>query len=135
MASDGLCLVHNAVINLQTQKLRRLRSGAIVGCAGESTEAVAFADWLDAGAEMAAWPKLKSCDALVLHPDGSLFLYEEANEGRCEQVFPPMAIGSGMDFALGALDAGAAPNVAVEVAIKRCMSCGGQITVMSPVHG
>jgi ATP-dependent protease HslVU (ClpYQ) peptidase subunit len=59
-----------------------------------------------------------------------------ATDGRSmaadgQSIDPPFAIGSGMDFALGAMDAGKSPAEAVEIACRRDPHSGGEVTSLS----
>lgn len=45
-------------------------------------------------------------------------------------IDPPFGFGSGGEFATGAMDAGASPQEAVAIAIRRSTSCGGAIQVV-----
>ncbi|AVZ45396.1 hypothetical protein [Escherichia phage vB_EcoM-Ro121c4YLVW] len=65
--------------------------------------------------------------ALVVHPDGRIFLHEGNNPTRAYPIDEEYyAVGSGSDFALAALDAGATPEQAMEVAKKRDAFSGGE---------
>lgn len=48
-----------------------------------------------------------------------------------QQVDPPFGIGSGSDYAVGAMDFGASPAEAVRIAIRRSINCGGDVQVVS----
>lgn len=74
-------------------------------------------------------PKIKDTAALRLMPDGKLFYVNESLEPV--EVGAPCAVGSGMDFAIGAMEHGATPEEAVGIASKRDPGTGGTITVLS----
>jgi hypothetical protein len=48
-----------------------------------------------------------------------------------QQVDPPFGIGSGSDYAVGAMDFGASPTEAVRIAIRRSINCGGEVQVVN----
>lgn len=49
-------------------------------------------------------------------------------------VLPPFAIGSGADYAMGAMRHGASPRQAAEIACELCISCGGPVQVLDLVE-
>ena len=67
--------------------------------------------------------------ALILNLDGTADWFDEDRE--MVRVMTPFAIGSGDDFAIGAMEAGASPEAAVVIAAKRDTGTGGEITVLS----
>lgn len=127
MAGDGISTHHDMIADRQLEKVWRLNDGRIVGCAGDRADALAFRDWLNGGER----PKIKRrFEGLALSPDGALTFYNET----CLEGMPaeaPAAVGSGMDFAVGALDNGATAQRAVEIAAGRDIRSGGKITVIS----
>ncbi|QOI67993.1 hypothetical protein vecB_055 [Escherichia phage VEcB] len=65
--------------------------------------------------------------ALVVHPDGKIYMHEGNNPTRAYPLTEDYyAVGSGADFALAALDAGATPEEAMEVAKLRDAFSGGE---------
>jgi hypothetical protein len=111
------------------QKIHRLPDGSLVGLtSGKLGEPDRFLAWLKSGADRAEWkgdpPDVR---ALMVKLDGTLWLAD------CSLVFSgPItaefyAIGSGADFALGAMSHGADAEHAVGVAIALCPHCGGPI--------
>jgi ATP-dependent protease HslVU (ClpYQ) peptidase subunit len=127
MAADGRTTAGNTVVDATTRKLHRLADGRIVGMCGNSQDGPAFLEWLRSGGDK---PKLgENFGALVLTPRGRIEKYEDS----CIAIprKPPQATGSGMDFALGALDAGATPDQAVRIAAKRDIYTGGKITTLA----
>lgn len=90
-------------------------------CDGELVAA-----WIEAGAEGDP-PKVDGdFGALVLRPDGKG--YQCGSSCRLIPIALPMAMGSGMDWALGAMDAGASAEKAVLIATRRDPRSGGRIT-------
>jgi ATP-dependent HslUV protease subunit HslV len=126
MAGDGLANAHGTIVDRSYVKVWRTPGGALIGCAGIRADALAFFAWKCGGDR----PKIKkSFEALVLLPSGSLTYCCETDLDGCESE-APTAIGSGMDFAFGAMDAGASPERAVEIAGQRNPYTGGTITVL-----
>lgn len=113
------------------RKVHRLPDSSLVGITSAKLgEPNRFLEWLRAGADRGAWqgeaPDLR---ALLVKPDGTLWLAD------CSLVFSgPItaefyAIGSGADFALGAMAIGADAERAVEAAISLDPHSGGPIHV------
>lgn len=125
MAADGQAEVSGSILTSDSVKVVRLPDGSLFGSAGrriDRPKAVAY--MVDGGKK----PKLVDFQALHLKVDGSLwYLNEELEPTR---VNVPCAVGSGMDFALGAMDFGASPEEALAVAIERDPSSGGLISVL-----
>lgn len=65
---------------------------------------------------------------LVITPSGAIHQFD--NTGRCDDIQGPFfAIGSGREFALGAMECGATSEQAVQAAIKWCPTVGGKVIV------
>lgn len=127
MAADGMAISHGTIVEHGLSKVIRLDDGTLVGTAGQRSDGDAFKAWLGGGER----PKIKKpFEALVLRPDGSCTYHCEHDlEGLTTEF--PAAIGSGMDFALAAMDAGASPRRAVEISIRRSPHSGGEVTVLT----
>lgn len=106
-------------------KVERLADGRIVGISGNAGHGRAFIRWL---VEAGPKPKLGQFKALVLDLSGLVTWYNKDLEALRSET--PAAIGSGMDHALSAMDAGCSPHRAVELAALRDPNTGGQITVL-----
>lgn len=122
IAGDGRSTTDNGTICENTDvKVARLQDDSIIGCAGIAHSLSAVRDFVENDG-----PEPKDARALRLYPDG-----------RCEFLSGPYwlpaslpaAIGSGIDLALGAMEAGATAEEAVRIACRRDASSGGQITV------
>lgn len=122
-----MCVDHTGlIIHLDTMKIRRLSSGAIMGMAGTPYDLDSVEDWFNASVP-ADFPKVEELfDLMVVEPDERVFVY--SRRGTRTEVMPPHAIGSGMDLAIGAMLAGATPREAVNIVVNRHQSCGGVIT-------
>lgn len=141
--SDGLVTVGDRIDTGDFKKIRKI-NGYLVGGAGRLSSILTFFSWMEQVIRLEGiqeqLPELviqsdpeKEDDeftALVVHPDGQIFLHEGNDPSR---AFPLSmdyyAIGSGSDYALAALDAGASPEAAMEVAKLRDTHSGGQTFV------
>lgn len=126
IAGDGLvCQGDSTIVETREVKVRKV-AGAVFGLAGKTPHMDVLAKWLKTnGSEP---PKIKGSTALVLRSDGTLLQVDE--EGAIT-IRAPAAIGSGRDHALTAMDMGADPERAVEMAAKRDPFTGGKITALS----
>lgn len=125
MAGDGQAEANEAVLSRTRPKVRKLSDGSLFGGAGPATELDLLAQWLIEGGKK---PKLEKLTALRLMPDGKLIYFTE----KCQpiEIDAPCAVGSGGEFAMGAMDAGATPQEAVEIASDRDPHTGGVITYL-----
>jgi ATP-dependent protease HslVU (ClpYQ) peptidase subunit len=127
MAGDGLVTSGNVIFAWDAVKVVQLKDGRLVGTTGSAFYADPFAVWLNDGGDI---PELDdNFEALVLMPDGTCRSYD--HKGRWINEELPTACGTGREFALAAMDLGASPEEAVEVASKRDTCSGGKITVLS----
>lgn len=125
MAGDGQRQHCGTIMTDQAVKVRRLSDGRIMGTAGDVAFGMAIFEWLEKGGDA---PELEDGgSALVLSPDGEVVIIDK----YCKPVpvRTPAAIGSGMDLAIGAMEAGVPPAGAVEIAARRDPGTGGKITV------
>lgn len=120
-------------VNGSVIKIARREDGALVGAAGYATYAYAFMQWFLSG-EQGDPPKADHSDnnldrGVIFGSDGYFRVYEV--EGMFVATAPYYAFGGGMDFALGAMHAGAGAKQAIEAAIAHDPNTGGDITVLS----
>jgi len=130
MASDGLVMQQDTIIDLHSCKVQRLNTGGLYGSAGDCVIGDEIQAWLEnPDRQEHEFPGREDepTRAIHLRQDGMIELYETGCGGHPVIVSAPMAIGAGMDFAMAALDAGASVERAVEIAIKRSPYCGGGI--------
>lgn len=126
MASDGVSIAADVIICRGRNKLVRLKDGSIFGCAGDNRHREVVAAWLN---DEAKQPKVNdNFAALQLMPSGEIRYY--GDDLNWTVIDAPAAVGSGSQFALGALDAGADTAQAIEIAARRDPWTGGQITVL-----
>lgn len=126
MAGDGLETADNTIVGYSVDKVFKLADGSILGAAGQSSDIKLFMDWLEDDDEDSKPPKVKDFAALVLDTDGQLFYYDDTLAPT--QSESPAAIGTGKDHALTAMDMGADAHTAVEMAARRDVFTGGDIT-------
>jgi ATP-dependent protease HslVU (ClpYQ) peptidase subunit len=131
IAADGQSTAGEMVTSRETTKLTRLPDGSIVGGCGELSPMRRAINCLHSPD---AHPDDLTGDftLLRLFPDGRIVTYE-----GCLFAFElpaPVTIGSGREFAMGAMLAGKGPKEAVEIAIERDIYSGGDVLVMEPTR-
>ena len=127
MAGDGQAEAQGTIVSTKRQKVFRLNDGSLFGASGRTIDSEAVAKWLVDGGKK---PKVKSeFTALRLHPDGRLDYLTDALEPV--KIDIPAATGSGMDFALGAMSAGATAEKAVGIAARFDPSTGGEVICLA----
>lgn len=125
MAGDGLATNADRVVATDHVKIARLADGRVVGCCGCSKDRPLFVEWLANGGTK---PKLdKGFHAMVMSAEQVSTYYHDLSFDVEET---PIAIGTGRDFALAAMDIGASPEDAVRASIRRDIYTGGKITVL-----
>lgn len=133
MAADGLMTERGTIISLREVKIARLPDGRLCGSAGDCAGGDRIIEWLTNGSAL-DFPKVgEGSSVLTLNLDGTADLFDGESNGQPVRVPTPMAIGSGMDVALGAMDAGASPEQAVRITINRVPTVGGEVTVLQLV--
>lgn len=118
-------------------KLYRLANGTLVGCSSSVVGAPSlFVQWLnslgpDLDCSTATCEEAHGVQALVIQPDGSVFYWQDGVTftGPLEADF--YAIGSGEQYAYGAMMMGATAKEAVEVAIVADQWTGGKATTLT----
>jgi hypothetical protein len=131
MSGDGRsCDAGGLICNERIAKVRRLNDGRIMGVSGNPFDIDAFETWLNDGGDFPERQggEMSAFDLLVLETDGRVYSYAE--HGRRSEEWLPIAIGSGTDLAVGAMESGKSPAEAVRIACKRHSGCGGQITTL-----
>lgn len=116
-----------------TSKLIRLPNGEIAGITGDEAAGVLLIRWYTDGADPAKWPERQRTSdwtrLIVLGADGLKFYEQDPLPLRCHDEF--MAFGSGRDFAMGAMAAGATAREAVEIACMLNIHCGMGVDEMT----
>ena len=139
MASDSQATIGNRRVQEYVQKVF-LVGDCIVGIAGRYSEALVFVNALeeilkrealqsvtDVEIPQVICDELDNVDALLITPEGNIFQYEGSRFNI--PVTAPVAIGSGAEYALIAMDCGKNAQEAVEVAIKYDVFSGGDIQI------
>lgn len=109
----------------QTRKVWRV-GDSLVGCAGAYEECLEFVAWFAAGEDHNSRPSnMDNFDAIVIDADGNCYNY--GSRLLPMPVGKPNAIGSGAQFAMGAMLAGASADKAVKIAIKLDSYTGGRV--------
>ena len=105
-------------------KIVRREDGALCGGAGHASVVQAFQRWFLDGEEGDP-PVEEETKALVISPRGKVEMFE--CDGTIEWRAPYVAIGSGKEFALGAMFMGADAVQAVKAAMKFDPYSGGKV--------
>ena len=126
MAADGACWINDSQIT-RMQKIYRLKGG-LVGMAGDVEVISQFIEWLKDGADEDEFP-LGNYESIVVNPSGRVTLFEGGSYCPVPLRAQYAAIGAGIDYALGAMFAGADARLAVKAAIAYNAKCRGPISV------
>lgn len=119
------------VISKRRKKLTVIDGVCIAG-SGLSHQVNDFVDWWKKGRDQNSAPSVTESTIAIIHHDGRIEEYFEHCIGRpFDELDPPMAWGSGCEYALGAMLAGADAKRAVEIACERDVTCGGDIQVVT----
>lgn len=118
----------------QKAKIHRLEDGTRVGIVSAVLgEPEKFLAWMKEGADRTKWtgdkPDLR---ALIIHPNGEVFLADDSIWFSGPIECATYAIGSGGDFALGAMAMGASAKQAVYVACDLDVHCGAPVQTLEP---
>ncbi len=131
MAGDGQASTQGTIVTSKSIKVVRMSGcydGGIYAACGSAGWGDRLLAWLNAGEEGDP-PKGDEADGFMyLRPDGTL--WQGGNDGLAVEIEVPFALGSGMDFAIGAMGAGKTAEEAVAIAAARDPNSGGLITVL-----
>jgi ATP-dependent HslUV protease subunit HslV len=113
-------------------KIARRDDGDMAGAAGNANFNALFIAWFLAG-ENGEPPKATESErhhdrGVIFRKAGGIDVFEVNGSFRCEAEY--FAFGSGMDYALGAMFAGAGAGTAVRAAVKHDPHSGGDVTVL-----
>lgn len=126
LAGDSATTEHGTIISL-APKVHKLKSGAIVGYAGDADSRALhrLLEKTNKPNELPSVAKLRELKqdhaAIIAFPNGKVFAIDVGNDkgdycGVCEIVAPYYAIGSGGLVAMAAMAAGATAMKAVSIA-------------------
>lgn len=126
IAWDGQDLAADSLVSLgsikyTTRKLARLKDGGILGAAGKSIEITQLVKYLNG--DTSAAPKIPSVHAIHITPERNVYLYAGGFDDS-PVLDRYVAVGSGGDIALGAMEAGKSAVQAVEIACRRDSNSG-----------
>lgn len=122
MSADSACMDQLTHVG-GMRKIWRV-GDVLVGIAGDIGAALHFLKWLKLNEPDEDWPQFAGhFHAMVVSPGGKISLFEDGGPEPCYTSDPYCSIGSGSDFALGALACGASPAQAVKAAIKHHGQC------------
>lgn len=142
LSGDGRVTLGDTIISDDTVKVFKVNN-CLIGFAGRYASGLNFVKWFEewdtanqAQEELpfvtVKIPELlpdEDFQAVVAYPDGVVMSYEGGN--MFYAITPPIALGSGTDFAYGAMDAGMSAEEAVKIACKRDVSSGGVVTTLT----
>lgn len=128
MAGDGRVGLGNSIVHDKQVKVFRI-GDHIVGCAGGGDDAATYVAWCKMGRDPDMLPDGMDLNAVHLTPKGVFICCRPGY--HLQKVTPPIAIGSGSEYAEGAMLAGATPTEAVRIAAKKEMGTGGKVTTLS----
>ncbi|MGJ4953059.1 hypothetical protein [Bradyrhizobium sp. HKCCYLS20291] len=130
LAADTRMIQGTAIIG-NVVKIVRREDGLLAGGAGDCAWVQAFHRWF-LGHEEGDPPELDdNCKGIIVRPDKTVEMFEPM--GTIEFKPPFVAMGSGKEFALGAMWMGATAEQAVRAAMELDPGTGGNITVLT--HG
>lgn len=116
------------MVSAYVRKIVRSPTGVLIGACGETADCRALLQWAEEGAHLAKCPKKISAQALIVAGDQAVHM---CDNGKIYDVHGEFfAIGSGEDFALGAMAAGASAEEAVRLCFGRVAHVGGDVDVM-----
>lgn len=126
VAWDGFELAADSMVSLGSikytaRKLFRLADGSILGASGKTTDISRLVKYLNG--ETAVVPKISSVHAIHVTPDKTVYLYAGGIDTQ-PVLDRYVAVGTGGDIALGAMEAGKSAFLAVEIACRRDSSSG-----------
>lgn len=145
MVSDSLSTIDNKRFSM-CQKLFKLKSGAILGTAGESDarEIIALLDTCETEVDLPSRLSLSMCRAefcgLLWLPDRTLWSVDIIQDEHQHEIWNASvvqvkgkiaAVGCGADNALGVLALGGTAVESVKSAIKLDVFCGGPVQRMT----
>lgn len=114
-------------------KLTRLNTGEVLSWTGHLQNCIGMQHWYCAGAKPNEWDKYRvdpeaAAELVILSEDGLWTFTAGPYPVKVEDPF--FAVGSGSEYALGALAMGATAEQAVEIASRFDNCCGLGVDVM-----
>jgi len=130
MAADSRSYTGGKITAGMKQKIHRLKDGSLFGA---SSSKVGLCDKFRRDTEERGVEGVYDetmCQGLLVTPGGEIYIFNDgvAWSGPCRALFT--AIGSGEEFAMGAMAAGATPAEAVRIACELDNWSGGEVLTM-----
>lgn len=129
LASDSRVTEGSMISPGCVPKVRRLPDGNLIGWCGELSKASSLIDYLTDPDNAEPFTSKKGLTAFILTNKGKILQYEGSDWFEFKQ--PYIALGSGKDYAYGALAMGASAKEAVKAAIKFDTGSGGRIKTLT----
>jgi len=131
IAADGQSTSGSEITRTRSQKIL-VRHGRVYAFCGGTAIREALIAWHHAGADPATYPVVddKFAATMLVLEAPMRGTYYATEVRRPDPVEFPFAMGTGQDFATGAVLAGASVQRAVEIASLRDIYTGGEITVV-----
>lgn len=129
LAADGLCTCNGGVLSTRMRKIGA--KGAILwSSSGDTSWAKTFRDWVSDGLK-GEYPKPPDdrTGGIIYLPNGDIVVFHQLGVEH-RPGLPFWADGSGADYALGAMQAGATAEEAVRAAMVWDTGTGGEIFVL-----
>lgn len=125
----------NSGLKRKVTKIHKI-NGCLIGFSGDFDYAQTMRKWFENGADVEKFPKHQEDDnkwvgVLVITPERKIFKYERSPIPMDFTEGGAMCIGSGRDFAFGAMAMGADAVKAVQIASAYEASCGMGIDVLT----
>ena len=125
----------NSGLKCKVTKIHRI-NGHLIGFSGEFDYAQAMRKWFESGADVEKFPKHqedsdKWVGMLVITPDKRVLKYERSPIPMDFTENKVLCMGSGRDFAFGALAMGADAVKAVQITCTYEASCGMGVDVLT----
>jgi hypothetical protein len=134
MCADSVSFVNRRSSPMVDGKIARAPDGSLVGACGLSVDCYALRQWVLAGMDFSAVPKMQATSSsedgthwLWLKPDETVWFGDA--DFRVHPVANPVAMGMGAEFVDGMMAAGCGVERAVKVAIERIAYLGGPVQV------
>jgi ATP-dependent protease HslVU (ClpYQ) peptidase subunit len=125
IAADSMSVVEDIKMDNEVKVCKR--KGHLFGLAGDAMPPMDMAiSWYFKKNRGKLYPYKFSL--LVITPDLKVFDIDQ-NNGTVPITAPFYAVGSGAAYAIGAMEAGAGAEQAVQAAIKWCPTVGGKVVV------
>lgn len=138
IAYDGSCLASDTLsqgggMRLgRVQKIWRLADGRLFGACGDNSACEAAYRWLESGGHPETRPTLKTeqgFNGLLIGGDGQVTSFDPELVALAIAA-PFYAIGSGREFAMGAMAAGETACAAVRIALQFDIYSGGPLDLL-----